>query len=68
MKGVALQSIAHDERAAERPRRSHDHARAHKEEVPALLAQLAVLALMVLAHLALTHVMKVWFHRRFGLG
>ncbi|HJS89401.1 MAG TPA: magnesium-translocating P-type ATPase [Steroidobacteraceae bacterium] len=26
-----------------------------------------ILALMVLAYLALTHVMKVWFHRRFGL-
>ena len=27
-----------------------------------------ILALMVLAYLALTHVMKVWFHRWFGLG
>jgi Mg2+-importing ATPase len=26
-----------------------------------------LLALMVLAYLALTHLMKVWFHRRFGL-
>jgi Mg2+-importing ATPase len=26
-----------------------------------------ILALMVLAYLALTHLMKVWFHRRFGL-
>jgi Mg2+-importing ATPase len=26
-----------------------------------------LLALMVLAYLALTHIMKVWFHRRFGL-
>ena len=26
-----------------------------------------ILTLMVLAYLALTHVMKVWFHRRFGL-
>ena len=26
-----------------------------------------ILALMVLAYLALTHIMKVWFHRRFGL-
>jgi len=26
-----------------------------------------ILALMVLAYLVLTHVMKVWFHRRFGL-
>lgn len=26
-----------------------------------------ILAVMVLAYLALTHVMKVWFHRRFGL-
>ena len=26
-----------------------------------------ILALMVLAYLALTHVMKVWFHQRFGL-
>jgi len=26
-----------------------------------------ILILMVLAYLALTHVMKVWFHRRFGL-
>ncbi len=26
-----------------------------------------ILAAMVLAYLALTHIMKVWFHRRFGL-
>ena len=26
-----------------------------------------ILALMVLAYLALTHFMKIWFHRRFGL-
>ena len=26
-----------------------------------------ILALMVLAYLALTHIIKVWFHRRFGL-
>ncbi len=27
-----------------------------------------ILALMVLAYLAITHIMKVWFHRRFGLA
>jgi P-type Mg2+ transporter len=27
-----------------------------------------ILGLMIVAYLALTHVMKLWFHRRFGLG
>jgi Mg2+-importing ATPase len=27
-----------------------------------------ILASMIVAYLALTHVMKLWFHRRFGLG
>lgn len=27
-----------------------------------------ILALMVLAYLALTHIIQVWFHRRFGLN
>ena len=27
-----------------------------------------ILAVMIIVYLALTHVMKLWFHRRFGLG
>ena len=36
--------------------------------VPLPLAYWPILALMIVLYLALTHLMKVWFHRRFGVG
>jgi Mg2+-importing ATPase len=36
--------------------------------VPLPWAYWPILALMIVLYLALTHIMKLWFHRRFGLG
>jgi Mg2+-importing ATPase len=36
--------------------------------VPLPLAYWPILALMIVMYLVLTHLMKVWFHRRFGLN
>jgi P-type Mg2+ transporter len=35
--------------------------------VPLPLAYWPILAVMIVMYLLLTHVMKIWFHRRFGL-
>jgi Mg2+-importing ATPase len=43
LKSIALQPSSHGDRAAEEAARGHGHARLHREEVPALLAQLAIL-------------------------
>jgi hypothetical protein len=32
------------------------------------LAYWPILAVMIVCYLALTHFMKMWFHRRFGLS
>jgi Mg2+-importing ATPase len=36
--------------------------------VPLPLTYWPILAVMILFYLALTHLMKIWFHRRFGLN
>jgi Mg2+-importing ATPase len=36
--------------------------------VPLPMAYWPILALMIVMYLALTHLMKIWFHRRFGLS
>lgn len=43
MKGVALRPISRTDHAADKPARAHGNARAHREEVPELLGQLATL-------------------------
>jgi len=36
--------------------------------VPLPPAYWPILAVMIVVYLSLTHVMKLWFHRRFGLS
>ena len=43
MNGAAVQPVPHGDRAADKAARGHDHARVHREEIPALLVRLATL-------------------------